>query len=207
MEAFYTYDGIYITAVLIVCLSFFFGQRWARKAMFALPFVAAIAFNVIMDGILTSQAKSQMTGQIIGGSIIGFFVYAAIISSSVPNKAFFKIPVDEKAIAKYWGAVSNKYARYAAIVGMFFPLLVAGLMIPLTSVDIIDKGSIVAKGVATVSFVISCGFVGWLCIKAFKNYAPNDIPPIQGRGYAVFGLVAAIAWVGFFVTMFIKSLS
>lgn len=205
LDAFVTWDMVSLCMVLLVCIPFFTGQKWSRTAMYFLPVGIAISFNIIMDDILISSAKSQLTGEIIGRSIIGLLVYAAITSSSVPNKAFFRIPCAQNKIERYWNAVSNKYARYAAIVGIFFPLAFMALIIPITSFEIIEKGSIVAKTLVFVSFVISCGFVGWLCKKAFKNYAPEVIPPITGRGYAVLGIVAALAWVGFYLTIFIKS--
>lgn len=209
LNAFLTWDIVSFGIILLVCIPFFVGQKWARKAMYLLPVAIIIAFNIIMDNVLISSAKSQLTGSMIGRSIIGLLVYAAITLSSVPNKAFFRISCKQSEIERYWNAVSNKYARYAAIVGIFFPLLVGALRVPLISLlisfEIIENGSIVAKALTVVFIVISCGFLGWLCLKAFKNYSPNTIPPIKGRIYAVFGLVAAFAWVGFSLTTLVSA--
>lgn len=185
LQALWNIDAYYLVVVLVVCLSFFFRQRWARYAAFAVPFIGAILTHLEMSRILRPEAISQLIGSQLGAAFWWLLLYTAMINASVPNKAFFGIPVNENAIEKYWGAVSNRWARYAALVGFVFPWVIFALADRRT-------GAILA--------LACCGLAGWLSLKAFKNYSPNSVPPILGRGYAVFGLLAALGWVGVFVT-------
>lgn len=148
-----------------LCVCYWLGLPWARYVMVAMP----LAFVAL--GMGTRRYE-----------IAALSVFSLIVSVSpltdMRNKLFFKVPVTEKALQKYWNVyVDNRAARNGATLAM------AGLIIPI---------------------FIPFGFV--FSIIGLLRVNPNAHPPIGKKFHAVAGIVLSIVasalWIGFYLARF-----
>lgn len=133
LEAFYLYEAFVIVIVSVVFLSFFFKKLWARKAVYAAPFVISFLFFLIMHNIFEEDAIIKVTSQTIGRSIIPLIVFY-FATQSIGNRAFFSLPINDKEIRNYWLLHSNKQARLAAILSIFLSLMICAFLILANSI-------------------------------------------------------------------------
>lgn len=193
VNSFYMYNCAMVATVGIICLSFFFGKRWARKLMYAIPFIGAGLFYVTVGYKINPDAASEIIGQKIGSSIIPLTIYY-FATRSVSNKVFFHIPISEADLKKYWSNISNKTANASLLVGLFAPFLPIAAVIALGLQ--VKESKAVALGLNSIIVIVAIiGLI--LGIKAFKKVDLNSIPPVGGRNRAIFGAVVSSIWIAF----------
>jgi len=193
VNSFYMYNCAMVATVGIICLSFFFGKRWARKLMYAIPFIGAGLFYVTVGYKINPDAASEIIGQKIGSSIIPLTIYY-FATRSVSNKVFFHIPISEADLKKYWSNISNKTANASLLVGLFALFCPIAAVIAL-GLQVKESKAVVLGLNSIIGIVAIIGLI--LGIKAFKKVDLNSIPPVGGRNRAIFGAVVSSIWIAF----------
>lgn len=195
LNAFYSYHEISIVIICFISLFYFFGKLWARKAMYAIPFILALIFYLTMDGKLRSDAISDVIARIIGFSIIGLIIYF-FASQSVGNRAFFRIPISNIEVKKYWMSKSNNQAILSAWLALLFPLLIGGGVFPLLqSITGFELSRLMWSIVSSCLMISGVFFIIRLAINARKKVNYDAVPPIGGERYANIAIILTSIWV------------
>jgi hypothetical protein len=141
---------------------YFFGQVWARVALFALPVLSAVVVVAAMPEEMEANGP-VVVGVVMGRSLIPLAVLAAMFLDT-RNKLFFKLPVSQEKLQRAWDLYANNRMARAG-----FLLSFLGLVVP---------------GVAVVALVLS--------IVGLQRVDPLGHPPIGRKGQAIAGIVLGV---------------
>lgn len=143
-----------------VCACFWLGQAWARIGLLA------VQFAFILVGAFSLRPEL---------SVIGVFSLLTAVApfTDLRNKLFFRLPVEQQALQKYWSRfVDNTAARNGLMLGM--SSLLFPLFIPLALV---------------------------FCVVGLSRVDPYAHPPVGKRKHAIAGLVFSVVAIGLWVVI------
>lgn len=193
---------LYLAILLAVSLSFFRGKLWARKAYYTVPFIYALIYYVAMYDILGEKVVTQEIGKELAYSFWGLLFYTAIIRST-RNKLFFKLPVSDISIKKYWLAYSNKLARvvcYCAILHFLFSIF---FVLILEDASDLNVKSVSFKALLIIFIGVLLAIIVKYSIKARNRSNLDAIPPIGGKNYANAAIgICVFVLIGLFIRLF-----
>lgn len=149
---------------------YFFGQIWARVALFALPVLSALSLVAALPEDMELGGPG-LVGTMLGRSLIPLAILVGMFRDT-RNQLFFKLPVPREKLQRAWDLLANNSVARAG-----FLLSLLGLVVP---------------GVAVLGLV--------LAIVGLRRVDPLAHPPIGRKGQAIAGVVLGAVGIGIWGT-------
>ena len=209
LNSYYLYAGIFIGFYLLIGLSFFLGQTWARKTYYFIPIVNVILLSFTMASKVSPNDITIQIGEIIIGSIIPLIFYY-ITTNTLRNRLFFRLQVPEWKLREHWLKYSNRRANQSFWFALLYPGITSFLIIFLNNLIILNNPLIYSEFLISLMErgLIVIGGIAIICFanRARKNVNLNARPPINGKGEAIFAIIVVSLWTSFILYSIIRDI-
>lgn len=181
--------GIGLDVVVTVGASgYFLRQRWARPALFLVPFVPAV-------GLAEFQGP-------VGEAVLYVAAFAAasglwFVHRSVRQRLFFRMEVEAGALERAWRrSAPNRIARLAARLALGLTAVLVGFLIisdPLIEWTEGDAEPYVWGTVGVLLLaILASAFLG---LVGLARYRPSANPPVGGVASSTTALLVGVGWI------------
>lgn len=175
-------------AVAVGASAYFLRQRWARPALFLVPFVPAVGL-------------AELQGP-VGAAVLYVVAFTAALGlwflyRSVRQRLFFRMEVEASALERAWRrSAPNRIARLAAHLALALTAVLAGFLIVSDALIEWTEGDAEPYVWGTVGVlllaIVASAFLG---LVGLTRYRPSANPPVGGVASSTTALLVGVGWI------------